>query len=55
MPENSVLMKKLKGTTAYCESKCRGIVDSKIVSLLSTFIAVVLVVKVNRWFDRKKE
>lgn len=60
LPEDSVLMKKPRGTTAYCASKVRGtdIVavtwnDTKIVSLLSTFAAVDPVVKVSR-FDRKQ-
>jgi len=61
LPDDSLLMKKSRGTTAHCVSKVRdiGIVavtwkDTTIVSLLSTFAAVDPVVKVSR-FDRKQK
>lgn len=61
LPDDSLLMKKPRGTTAHCVSKVRGIdivavtwKDTKILSLLSTFAAVDPVVKVSR-FDRKQK
>lgn len=45
-PEDYVLMKKPRGTTAHCVSKVRAIEHTKIVSLL--FTAVNLVIKINR-------
>ncbi|KAL4101133.1 hypothetical protein QTP88_021153 [Uroleucon formosanum] len=61
LPDDSLLMKKPRGTTAHCVSKVRGVdivavtwKDTKIVSLLSTFAAVDPVVKVSR-YDRKQK
>jgi len=61
LPDDSILMKQPRGTTAHCISKVSDtdIVaviwkDTKIVSLLSTFTAIDPVVKVSR-FDRKQK
>ncbi|XP_026819633.1 piggyBac transposable element-derived protein 3-like [Rhopalosiphum maidis] len=61
LPDDSILMKQPRGTTAHCISKVldTDIVaviwkDTKIVSLLSTFTAIDPVVKVSR-FDRKQK
>lgn len=61
LPDDSILMKQPRGTTAHCISKVldTDIVaviwkDTKVVSLLSTFTAIDPVVKLSR-FDRKQK
>jgi hypothetical protein len=62
LPDDSLLMKKPRGTTDNCVSKVRDIdivavtwKDIKVVSLLSIFAATDPVVKVNRFDGKQKK